>query len=402
VEWTRATAVGDLVPREEERVALLAEDLKIQLLDDGVHYDVVARYTLRNDGPPVTVHYGVPLFWYAAETGETDVTPDRMQRAATAAERAYVAAMRITLGERTFPCALQAVSRTEPPQEPASLRAWCVADLEIPSGKSLALTLSYTGSYRFVDFQYEGSVFAEHGMRVLDYDLVPAGYWKGPAQALSIEIDTGRWSDFFLTSHPQGWQADGTRRLWRATNADLKYLGRVTGTLVAGPVLASEERMAYRPGIKLDAAASSELPRDGAVDYRASNVLDGRGSTAWCASRMDEPSWIELRFRNAPASTCTVYGFVLVPGYAKSQGSWIGNERLRRFTLAPCDQTADINSQRVEPSTRADSSAIVVPAPSGTEKVRPGQCVRLTLWTVDDGPSGDRCISEFKPIVNCP
>ena len=404
VDWTRATGLGDLEPVDQTVVALSGEDLKIALDEDGQHFQVAAHYVLSNPGAPVTVKYGVPVFWYAADIGDFDVTPETEQKGDTPKERAYAATVQISLNDQSFPCHLEAIRRAKGQNYEGEFSGWCVTDISIPSGDSIPLTLSYQGSLRFVDSMFSKSPFTKYGIRTFQYDLSPAGHWAGPVQDLSVEIDTGIWSDFFELAPSPAFLTDGSRRTLRRTNVDLKTVGSIRANLIATPVLESRERTAYKSNVELDATASSELPNIGADHYSAANLLDGKASTAWCSARgrLQELPWIEIRPKRQASIACPMQSYVIVPGYSKSQSTWIENNRIRRIRLGPCGSNREGTRIQLTPSSRADSAAVeIVPSDKAAGINQDTSCVRLTIEGVDEGPTRDTCISEFKPVFNC-
>jgi hypothetical protein len=423
VAWSSASGAGDVGPVSESRVQLVSEDLKIKLDSDGKHFHVSATYQLKNDGPPIKVPYGVPLFWYPPDLGDED--DGSVRKLTTAKELAYPKGVAIKVGGRPYPCQMKGVHITKATSEDGTDRvdAWCVATIEVPTGDSVPLTLNYLGSYEFVDMAYSKSPFTEFDARQFHYALSPASYWAGHPN-FNVTIDTGRWNDFFGITSPQGFDTHGALRTYHVVSADLRALGTIAGTLQARPVLMSDERMHYKVDHPYDARASSEHGASGNVTYSPRNVLDGSERTAWCAAAGVEPAgqWIEVSSGpfEVPAY-CDLHGYIVVPGYAKSQQTWLDNNRIKTIRLGPCDSTSNGTVVQLKQLDRADTAATDVRPYSGHElemsssstsetsdaskedqkKGVVGLCTRLTIMDVIPGKTGDTCIAKFKPVLNC-
>lgn len=402
VAWTSPTGAGGLAPVASTPVVLVSEKLSIRFEDDGARYRVHAEYVLANPGPKASVKYGVPLFWYPPDM-DFDAPEDPAKRdLADEKALAYPRSVRIAVGDRAFPCALENVRRVSSKGED-HVEAWCLAEIEIPSGDAIRLTLEYPGSFRFVDMLYTKSPFTEHGLRSLHYDLSPAGHWAGIPKQLDVTIETGLWKEFFHPAPLQGFTEDGARYVLRLKDVDLKTLGSIEGTLDARHVLGHRQRATMKRDPQFQARASSELASQAGNSYGAANVLDGDPGTAWCAGKAHPAvgQWIEIHAAelNIP-SYCSLIGYVLVPGYAKNQGTWSRNNRLSSVRLGSCVVSEPVEPQSVKVSERFDTSAVELQPPQ-RKFDRSGFCIRLTIAAVVEGEAKDTCISEFRPIINC-
>jgi hypothetical protein len=429
VEWTGPTGTGDLAPVERADVTLVSEKLRIVLDEDGKRFHAFADYALFNAGSAATVKFGVPLFWYEAELQldelarlPADARAGRLRPTAAG----YPQKVRIRLGGSAFPCRLEDL-RAEAETEAVEVRAWCVADLVIPPGAH-QLTLEYPGQLRFV----------EHGggPRSLLYELAPAGHWAGRPEALDVEIETRSWAELFRPEHPAGFVEDGTRRLLRVRNPDLKALGAIRGTLDAAPVLRHRAIAGMERDPRFTATASSELAPERGTSYGAANVLDGAPATAWCVRtpKRGVGESIVLRADDVEITKrCGLGGYSLVPGYAKTQASWTKNNRVKRVRIAACDdEEGEVRSWRVarrhdtsaislapvraDPlvggsatlqvaldaveEARAGGSAVVRAAPEDLAVHVRNYCLRVTILEVE-GEAADTCVSELRPDVSC-
>lgn len=420
VAWMSASGAGDIVPMDEHRVSLVSETLSIALSADGAHYRVDALYRLRNPGPAIKVRYGVPVAWYPPDLGDFDDSDRSARVLTTKAERVYAKTVGIEVAGHRYPCTLKDI-RLDPASahETAHVRAWCVSAIEIPAGDAVPLRLRYTGSFDYTDMVYSKSPFTEYEDRRLRYDLSPASHWAGPLPTLDVSIDPGRWGSYFRPSAPAGFASVGGRWTLHAEHADLAALRSITGTLDAAPML-SAERTAYKPDHPYTVTASSELAATASASYGPRNALDGNGATAWCAAHGSDPrqQWLEVRIvRSAERTYCGPQAYVIVPGYAKNAATWAANNRIRSIRLGACSDSAAGVDIPIAVAESFDAAAVEVPTANddpliaafdpphrrGEDRPPPAgaACVRVTVVDVDPGPTGDTCISEFKPVMDC-
>jgi hypothetical protein len=164
------------------------------------------------------------------------------------------------------------------------------------------------------------------------------------------------------------------------------------------------------------AKASSILASQGKTSYAAEKAVDRDVASAWCEGKPGSGvgEWLEVRVvrkADAEGGYCRLEGYALVPGYAKSQAAWTGNNRLRAFRIGPCSEGGgkrielpkggDPRSRGENPtvyrlSDRADRAGMLV-----TEPLEDPTCVRLTIEEVERGAADDTCISEFRPVFSC-
>ncbi len=424
VAWTKPSGAGDIAPVNETTVALVSERLAILFEDDGARYRVHAEYVLSNPGPKLSLNYGVPLFWYPPDLGEFDGPEDQAKRPLVDKEGlAYPKDVRIAVGDKRFPCTLENVHRAAD-SEGGHIEAWCVARVEIPASDRVALTLDYTGSFRFVDMLYTKSPFTRHGLRSLRYDLSPAGHWAGTPKKFDVTIEAGIWKEFFRPEAPRGFTEHGSRFVLHLLDVDLKKAGCIEGTLDAGKVLAHRERATLRPDPRFKAIASSELAPQAGNTYSAANVLDGDPGTAWCANKARPAvgQWVEVRAAEIEVpGYCGLHGYILVPGYAKNQLTWSRNNRIQSVRVGRCGDRSSDELLPIQVSDRFDTSAVEI-RPVGADAfhealqeqradrdVASGKlnarvkdyCIRLTIEAVVEGQESDTCISEFRPVINC-
>ena len=384
--WTLRGGTGTLAPLDETRVGLVSEQLSIRLDDDGQRYHARAAYVLSNPGAPVTVKYGVPVFWL--EEG-LDVEPGPTPGGAAVTDVA------VTLAGERHGCTVEDARWLDPKHPGLGAVAWCTTTLTIPTGEAVSLGLDLHGWLRFTDMGFSKSVFTVFGERVFRYELAPAGHWAG-RPALSIELDPGRWGDRFTVSAPAGFERRDGRLVFTSKAADLEALEAITGALAAAPVLGAAQRWKAKaiPGAAV--RTSSTLAPQGRVRYDASNLLDGDPATAWCPARAAKgPHWIEL---TVPATPGCWAELVLVPGYAKSQAAWTANGRLRALRRGACGSPVPATLTFSLPAfAHHDEAAVDL----GNVEPRGTTCIRFELGAVDPGTSGDTCLSELKPVLSC-
>jgi len=384
--WTLRGGTGTLAPLDETRVALVSERLSIRLDDDGQRYHARAEYVLSNAGAPVTVKYGVPVFWLEVDE---DVAPGPTPGGAVVTDVA------VTLAGERHGCTVEDARWVDPERRELGAVAWCTATLTIPSGGAVPLALALHGWLRFIDMGFSKSVFTVFGERAFRYELAPAGHWAG-RPALTIELDPGRWGDRFTVSAPAGFERRDGRLVFASKAADLKALEAITGALAAAPVLGAAQRWKAKAIPLAMVRASSTLAPQGKVRYDVWNLLDGDPATAWCAARGAKgPHWIELV---VPATPGCWAELVLVPGYAKSQQAWLANGRVLELRRGACGSPVPSTLTFPLPSfARHDEAALSLESVHEPETT----CVRFELGAVDPGTSGDTCLSELKPVKSC-
>lgn len=428
--------VGGLAPLRDSGIRLVAEDLTVRLRDDGTGYSVVARYVLANAGPPTRVPYAVPLR-NLTESCQPFEDDDCGGRPGVPFYRNTLAALpgaiKIELAGRRFPCALAVPPDIEWQSKPpatarwdaaamASSAGWCVAELAVPSGPRIPLTLAYDATFGFFDEYRFDTGTAARAPRSLEYLLFPASWWSGRPDRVRMTLEAGRFAGLVEIESPPGfaWNAERTRASWDLATPDLAALRALRAKVHVGPILEAEDlghcRRSGRPRAlfsgelelmpPVSVTASSTLAPQASSTYAPEHVFDGDPTTAWCEGSKGPGvgEWIELRWNESgdPA------GYVLRPGYAKDDRTWLANRRVRSFRLAPCDRPADGMVVDLDPDanvagyrlpSRAAYSALRVGSEGLSSVDAEGtQCVRLTLLAVTEGKHADACISEFFPL----
>ncbi len=133
---------------------------------------------------------------------------------------------------------------------------------------------------------------------------------------------------------------------------------------------------------------SSELPVGGRYGaYSARNVWDKDPKTAWVEGKGDDGvgEWIDFAF--FPDSR-VIGAIKIINGYAKSEGLYQANNRVKRVRISFDDGTsfeAELNDGQIQPQL------IRFPMPKKTERIR------LTILEVYPGTKyRDTCISEIE------
>lgn len=428
--------LGGVQPIAERNVRLVSEDLTLTIAESGQSYRAEARYVLANPGGPRKVAFGVPVDLAGSADEWTGPTQELLANVAKD--------LRIEVGGMSVPCRVfpgskpprassqpvqlaAAKKAAEDDEAPPDSSGWCVADLTLPAGDAIPLTLAYTADFVFVDMETSKTMLRYYEKRQLRYQLYPAGYWAGPPERVRIRVETGRFQGL-ATATPAPTRQEGSALVWDLERPDLKRLRELAVTLDAEPVLRHAELVGIRNLSPTDAhevlrgSASSTLVAQGKSTYGASQLADFRGETAWCEGAAGDGvgEWVEVTRtllgadgKEQPAlELCRLEGFAIIPGYAKGQPAYDGNNRLRAFRLAPCgkpqagqvfrlspgaDPRSSENHADLRLSGRYDRSALLVPY----EEEDAARCVRLTILEVARGKAQDTCISELRPVFNC-
>lgn len=120
--------------------------------------------------------------------------------------------------------------------------------------------------------------------------------------------------------------------------------------------------------------------------YAARNAWDKDPKTAWIEGKNDDGvgEWIDFSFYQSRV----IQGIQIINGYAKSEGLYQANNRVKRVHLSFDDGTsfeAELNDGQIQPQL------IKFPTPKKTERVR------LTILEVYPGTKyRDTCISEIE------
>lgn len=444
-DWTHPTAVGSARPSSQVRTRLVSEDLTVTMGDD---YDAIhsrAVYRLHNPGGPEEVRYAVPrLDELYPEEGSWN-TPDGK------------ASVKLTLGGRALPCTDRALAKPipvpyehkklvnpdvleNPPDEPVwdvqtttfQVGTVCEATFTVPEGDS-ELVLEVVEEP--LHFSWSTSKDKHPGIsdRRWMWMLAPAGSWSGRVEHVSIDVDLGPYAQT-ATVHGSGWSSEGSHRRKRLTDVDLATqkalaidLGVREQDFQKVVLQMAGRSYAWKPlGVKV----SSTLGAQGDNRYAATNLYDGDPATAWCEGIDGDGvgEWIEIRYspidtsHGKPILLSADYislQMALLPGYAKSAGTWTTNNRVRRVEVSGCDGSSK-HTQAVpvgaDPRSalyftnfvddlsrdgeRPPISTSITRAWSDSEKEA---CVRLRIVEVEKGTKyRDTCISELWFLVDSP
>lgn len=148
----------------------------------------------------------------------------------------------------------------------------------------------------------------------------------------------------------------------------------------------------------LSAMASSTLRPQAGNRYDPALALDGKLETAWCEGAKGDGvgEWIEVHAKHLPEWKSPLCWLLIVPGYAKSEATYVANGRVTRVRISSCEHP--------EASFEADVEPFRVHFPYPRVKVPPealrgeADCFRLTILAVARGRVLDTCISEIAPI----
>lgn len=410
VEWTQATVVGGFRPTTETQVQLVREDLDIRLADDLRYYQVRARYLLSNPKRARKVRWGVPVAWpRVGFDGEVSLAEEA---------RTYVHDIRIELGGRHHPCKYGPVAPFDvrnAPGTPLGATALCVAELSIPKGRQVVLTLSYRGEYEFEDSIFSKSPRVSFGERWLRYALAPAGYWAGPTRRVRIRVDTGVLEGMVKSAAPAGWKLDGRFIRWDLASVDLRQVPTLQLQLDAYPLLEHQElvRWKHREWPRVEASVQVSDGRPGAL-------LDADGGTAWC-SRRKRP-WVEVSFREDPTEALSSEHLrsirvALVPGHTRSADLYRDHGRVAQVRIGTCERGSPTSVHTIVLADRHDRSGRLLRLDDeavskrllamrtdflrGASKVPP--CIRIEVLKAARGKKhSDVCLSEVFPVVDAP
>lgn len=420
VEWSVASGTGGLAPVEVE-VALLAEDLRIAIAGDGRHFDVVARYELSNPGRARRVTFGVPVSWTLHEPfAEAEVTPATRSPHA----RAMARTISVTTGGRRRGCRLTdtpAPAGTRADAGSLTRAAWCTTALTIAAGRS-TVVLRYRGELDFSDSEVSKSPLISRHLRTLYYPLYPASGWKGPTR-LDVEVDLGPLAGLVVDALPAGATTRGRTLTWSFPRVEVGETPELVVAFDPGPFFLPLDIARWNRGAsyyKVAARRASSTLAGGS--YGAARAVDGDPATAWCEGDAGDGvgAWIEVEVRGKPddLAGCRPYAPGAITGYAKSAAVFEANGRLKRVRFGVCGSTAGyeeavptasafdragFGERTSDPRTEAESDAMHAITDELTRALRESgtMCLRMTIVEVEPGASGDTCVSELAPLINC-
>jgi len=408
---------GRITLRQEANIRLVSERLHIVMSDDLSHYTVDAEYVLANPDGARSLSYGVPfLDWLDFDAKEPGIE--------------------VTVGGTVHRC-----ERIEPAesglggalQEEFDVvgRAWCVFPLTIPQGEAVPLRLSYRSQPLFSDSETNKRLLTTFSRRVLLYELSPAGFWAGKADKVDITVELGARAELARVVGPPGGVREGRTVRWSLLQADLKALPNLQIDYSATALLQQTQlqelaRSGHSSGLasRTKITSSSSLAASGDLTYTPTNLTDANLKTAWCegASGPGVGEWLELEV--APGEPLCgsgpfLSGLLMVPGYAKSTGTWTGNGRVRSVQVDRCPDSPNEPDKWDTTSGQlpVDETSLALPyawlslsgaqdfftAESDSLSKGGSYCVRVSLDDVAPGGGADEdtCISELQLITAC-
>lgn len=415
-DWTRETALGDARPVESVRTRLVSERLEVTFEADVDRVHAKATYTLQNDGAPETIRYAVPMLGIEDAEWSTRVPPTPPT---------------LSLAGRPVQCTMEALARPIPLFEdtydvfdPVAARA-CVAEITVPSGSSV-LTLSLVEEPFHESMSTSKSLHPGSSDRDWVWMLAPAGSWRGTVDSLEVVLDPGPLGDLVQPKTP-GFVKKDDKWILRREAVDLAsepplHVHLAVKDLVRQRIVLGMAKRGFllKP---TSARASSTLASQGGNTYAAANLFDNDPDTAWCegVDGTGKGSWVELRYAPPDLAGLPIpqrmqvgpLAMAILPGYAKSASSWVGNGRVRALKVTTCDggapttvpltvaddPRASLVTHRFagDPSRDLDDGGPMARAVTGPwfEKKQEA-CIRVELEAVVPGARWqDTCISEL-------
>lgn len=414
VEWTKGKPVGGIVPRQENAIELVREDLEITVNDFNT-YTVEANYLLSNPDAARRVKYGVPLYWV-----------EKFNPKEAAAD------IRISVEGKEYGCTAVDPTQRKPDANNEMIGttgdAWCVTEIEIPKGLSVKLKLQYQGELEFVDWEYSKSARREFSSRTLKYPLKPAGYWKGNPD-LQVRINPGPYTGRIAKYSPVGAVNTGDVITWKLPKANLKQLMELHVEFTSTPLLQHQELAAWNTTANLAQRLTGQLQASSTLtgsSYGVKNLMDGNPATAWCEGKQGNGNGESFTIRfdaQKDEYPCRTEGIAVIPGYTKSAETYLNNGRISKLRIEDCDDPSSFAVVGWKPNDAYNLSAIFmqtqhdsfVPGdhvektsgrwiPKGYElpNYQQPSCLRFTiLETVPGKLYSDTCISELAFVRNC-
>ncbi len=174
------------------------------------------------------------------------------------------------------------------------------------------------------------------------------------------------------------------------TERRLVLEGRTGGT--PGPILEYS-----RPGIT--ARSSNTLEPRGESRYDASLAFDGKPFTGWCTGGTGIGEWIEFSLPARQRPRPPFRGFQVIPGYARTQETYIANGRVAKIRISSCAHPEASFDAELKPDKPDDFDAAVVRVDIHDDALLgEGTCARFTILHVTRGSVPDSCISEILPF----
>jgi len=264
---------------------------------------------------------------------------------------------------------------------------------------------------RFTDMEFSKSAMVYFGARTLYYPFFPAGFWRGDVKKLNVTLETGIFAPFVKVKSPAKFKKNGAKFAATFENIDLKTFAPLV-VEIAPDVLEKRELTQWNAqkkprGVTLKASSVLSSGRKNA--YATTNMLDGNLATAWCEGVADEGKgeWIEVEVIGKKPY-CSIEGFALLPGYAKSVKHWQTNGRIAKVRVSPCGKPNVNKIFTIAIDEEPALGGVKIPLMEGgsydsaDSAFVENTCFRFEIIDVKSGTKyQDTCISEFAPIINC-
>lgn len=385
----------------------------------------VARYQLHNDGAPETVRYAVPVL------DESEPSEDRKDPPPE---------IRLSLDGKPMACAMEPLKdKVElgfPVVRNSGEKDWettftvgtgCVVELTIPSGDA-ELLLEVVEEPLHYSFSTSKDVHAGLSDRRWVWLLSPAGAWSGTVDTLTVDVDLGPLADL-ATPKDVGWIREGRHARRRLEDVDLSTQAPLEIELAVRD--RDRQRvllqMAGRDdGFELLSVTASSTLEEGGGAYATKHLVDHDRRTAWCEGvpGRGEGEWIEMRYRGRDTTVGRIpvisMQALAIAGYAKSQGVYRSNGRVKPLRVSGCDgahahsfEVPDVDDHLAaawisDLGNPSEQDAGYVPPPISEVLVQQwfeGEplCVRATIEAVyPGGRHEDTCLSELMFFPNFP
>jgi hypothetical protein len=389
---------GDLSPIDDPTVELVSERLAIRL--DGESAVVRAEYVLRNTGQAKVVRFGIPVLWDPMRS------QDDLMAVSNSIERVQITLDGVV--KRCTPFVNMRINFPGPDGTSIVTRGWCVAPIALRAEKETHLRLEYPLDFNFVGIHQPK--FVEDGLRGV-YVLAPAGYWKGPARDIVLEIDprTLPWRGNIKVVWPPGFEERSRVLRWHGTNVDLKSLKAIVFDFEWQSPWSDGGWLRRRASYVMEASSTRE-PR-AEERFEATKAADEDFGTSWCGAGLGTPEWLSaaVHVEAVAGRHCRIRDFLLLPGEGHGQSRPNDNTTLPRYRIEDCANPADGFDLELPPSSRHPAAILSTLDPANRAwEIHPPEgildrapaCVRLRISSAEGLPS-HACVSEFVPRVYC-
>jgi hypothetical protein len=412
VAWSKTSPLGAIALVQQSDATLKAERLNIVITDYN-RYSVNAQYTVAVSGPARQIVFGVPIRWTdeEMETGADYCKAKKASGLGTIEKNITIA-----VNNKVSACksveSIPASINAPPDSLPATVRAWCVADIYLNKGDNV-IDLSYQSELDYVDMEFSKSALTEFDDRRLDYWFYPAGYWSGVVDHVRVDINPGPYKGLVKNSVPENFQTRGDTLVWEGHQVDFKKTPKLALTFDSDPLHenqlatwnASKHYINFKDQAKV--TASSVMAQSGRISYAPDKVLDGDPATAWCSDnkKAEQRSYIqfdsiEATFGAKKEEYCRIEGITLTDGYMKNQSVYAANNKITKIAIEACDGS---NRKVFDLKNAGDyrSSAQFIHKYNGFDFINDTSCFRVEILEVEKGKDNDTCISEVSVVTNC-